>query len=55
MQPVARVSIKYQNTPVSDKSVDILVTPFKYIFGCKSPEDGHWSGPKHVVYVESAQ
>jgi hypothetical protein len=30
-------------------SVDILVTAFKYILCCKSPEDGHWSGPKHVV------
>jgi hypothetical protein len=30
-------------------SVDILVTALKYIFYYKSPEDGHWSGPKHVV------
>jgi hypothetical protein len=30
-------------------SIDILVTAFKYILCCKSPEDGHWSGLKHVV------
>jgi hypothetical protein len=37
-----------------NRSVDILVTAFKYILCCKSLEDGHWSGPEHVS-VESAQ
>jgi hypothetical protein len=37
-----------------NESVDILVTAFKYILCCKSPEDDHWSGPKHVS-IESAQ
>jgi hypothetical protein len=53
MHPVARVSIKYWNTSVRNKffGARFIVYFALHIFLCvyKPPEDGHRSGPKHVV------
>jgi hypothetical protein len=56
MHPVVQVSIKYQDTYVRNGSVDIYIYiysnyPLNILYYTISPEDGHWSGPKHVVKV----